>query len=364
MTSSPQIKNRVAPTAYSTTLKRFLGLRQDSAIPACYRDAFFVAIDFEGHEHPDIFGIYQISVSILDTRDLPYASELGHSLILTKPYRVLKSKKLRRATKETSQKFRRLRKGMSKWFNFGKPEWVTREQIYCSLITIFQDCSSDSLTPLCDASKYLSGLLNGPRNIVLVGHGLGHELRDIEKLGFRPDAQARIITHVDTQNLANEIGGHKRFNKSRSLLRYELSPNQLYDAGMHPKSHGFHNAGKDAFFTLEAMLLLILKEYREPVDAPTGWIKLTKLSIPKLLNSASAKVGKPIVGLHKTLDPDTSEPLTHLSGVKGIEEVTSTFMLAAARWQMARQFGQISISEKTLQLFFPLFIIDRKGKFV
>lgn len=127
MASSSQIKDRVAPTADSTTLKRFLGLRQDSAIPAYYRDAVFVAIDFEGHEHPDIFGIYQIGVSILDTRDLPYASELGHNLILTKPYRVLKSKKVRRANKETSQKFRRLRKGMSKWFNFGEPEWVTRE---------------------------------------------------------------------------------------------------------------------------------------------------------------------------------------------------------------------------------------------
>lgn len=38
-------------------------------------------------------------------------------------------------------------------------------------------------------------------------------------------------------------------------MRNELSTKQLYDAGVHPKSHGFHNAGKDAFFTLEAMLL-------------------------------------------------------------------------------------------------------------
>ena len=319
MSSLSQSKNQATSAADSTALKRFLGLGQDSPVPTYYRDAVFVAIDFEGNEHEHLPGVNQIGVSTLDTRDLPHASELGQNMIQAKLYCIPKPGSKRRA-------LRRFQEEMSKRFKFSEPEWITREQIQDTLITIFRERGLDSCAP------------SEPRNIVLVGHALHNELRNMERLGFRPESHARIIARFDTQHLAKEIRGETESTKLRKLVRDELSGKNVYAAGAQSSKRPFHNAGNDAVFTLEAMLLLMLKDYRETIAAPTWWwIKLTKLSIPTLMESASAKLGTRIASPHTELDLDTSEPT---SDVTGTEEVPPAFLLAAARWQMIRQAGQ------------------------
>ena len=327
MGSLSQGENRAASAADSTALKRFLGLGQDSPIPTYDRDAVFVAIDFEGNEHEHLpgvnqIGVNQIGVSTLDTRDLPHASKLGQKMIQAKLYCIPRPDSKRRA-------LRRFKEETSKMFKFSEPEWIAREQIQDTLIAIFRERSFDSCTP------------SEPRNIVLVGHAFHNELTNMEKLGFRPESHARIIARFDTQHLAKEIRGETESLKLRKLVRDELSGKNVYAAGAHPSKRPFHNAGNDAVFTLEAMLLLMLKDHRETITAPTWWwFKLTKLSIPTLMESASAKLGTRIASPHTELDFDTSEPTIHASDVTGTEEVPPAFLLAAARWQIIRQAAQ------------------------
>ena len=90
------------------------------------------------------------------------------------------------------------------------------------------------------------------------------------------------IAHLDKQSLSDEIRGHVGDTSLRSILREELSPKQLCGAGVHPKSCHSHIARNHAVSTLEAIILFLLKEYREAVNHLSGWFKLTKLSITSL----------------------------------------------------------------------------------
>ena len=331
MASQPQRKNRLAPAADAAALKQLLGLGRDSLTPTYYRDAIFLAIDFKGHQHESLPGVKQVGVSTLDTRDLPRASELGHSLIHAKLYCVPKRNSKPRG-------LRRYKEEMSKRFQLSEPEWITRDQIPSTLTTIFRllGRSSESSTTSTQPDEE-------PRNIVLIGHNLGSVLATMEKLSFRPDLHARIVAHVDTWNLAGAIRAPTQSTKLRALVRDELSGKNLYEAGARPSRRGLRIAGNNAVCVLEAMLLLILKEYRETVKAPTWWwIKLTRLSIPELVHSASAnsELGERIAGLRELVELDTSESAIQGLDVGGMEEVPPAFLLAAARWQMIRQWGE------------------------
>ena len=112
----------------------------------------------------------------------------------------------------------------------------------------------------------------------------------MDKLGFRPNAHATIIAHLDTQNLSDEIR-HVGYISLRSLVREEVSPKQLYGAGVHPKSCHSHIADNNAVSTLEARLLFLLKEDKEAVNPPSGWFELTKLYITLLPDSNFCETG-------------------------------------------------------------------------
>ena len=100
-------------------------------------------------------------------------------------------------------------------------------------------------------------------------------------------------------------------------------------------------AGNNAVSTLEAMLLLMLKDYRETVKTPTWWwIKLTRMTVPELMSSGEAKLGARIVGLPALREGDGARSPAQEFDVRGMEEASPAFLLAAARWQMIRQFGQ------------------------
>lgn len=321
--------DRVAPAADLALLQRFLGLCPDNAVhsdglaPLYHCDALFVAIDFEGKEQQS--GISQIGVSTLDSRDLPSASSLGQSLIKSQLYCVSKPAKFRRLDKKTKT-----------IFTFGEVSWITKEEIVDTLVTIFEECSTYSI---------LEDVLRRPRNVVLVGHGLGQELRNMEMLGFRPELHARIIAHVDTQLLSNEISGHTEFPSLRSVVyQVGLRSKEMHDAGALSRPRRFHNAANDATYTLEALLLLVINEHQKAVNAlEAGWLVLTKLSIMEAIALVSSKIidedqAANLQALTKIGQSVSKSDLLQQLVVKGTETIAPAFLLAAARWQMVKQF--------------------------
>lgn len=231
--------------------------------------------------------------------------------------------------------WRRLDKKTRKIFKSGEVNWATKQDIMDTLVTILEKFNTYSI---------LEDDLKRPRNVVLVGHGLDNELRDMEMLGFRPELHANIIAHLDTQYLSDEIRGHMEFTTLRSLVRQVGSnPKQLYEAGALPKNRQFHNAGNDAIYTLEVLLLLAINEHEKAVNAPkAGWIGLSKLSIMEAIALVSSKIldEDQVVNLQllAAIGQSVSKSdLLQQSVVKGTGTIAPAFLLAAARWQMVRQ---------------------------
>lgn len=199
---------RVAPSASLAQSQGFLGLHVTTTLnnlaPLSHHDVLFVAIDFEGTEHSG-HGISQIGVSILDTRGLPCASILGQSVVKTELYCISKRPKNQRLDKKTR-----------KIFTLGEVKWIRKHQAVDTLTTIFQECSSYSIlsddTVNSQIKSGRSGSINvslssDPRDIVLVGHGLNNELKNMQILGFQPQLHANIIAQIDTEDLWDEFQG-------------------------------------------------------------------------------------------------------------------------------------------------------------
>ena len=322
-------KEWVAPAAKLALLQRFLGLCPDNAVlredlaPSYHCDALFVAIDFEGTENKH--GISQIGVSTLDSRDLPRASSLGQSLIKSRLYCVSKRSKFRRLDKKTRE-----------IFTFGEVIWITKQEIVDTLVTIFENCNT--------YSSFKDGMRR-PRNVILVGHALDNELRQMEMLGFQPELHAKIIAHVDTQDLSDEIRGHREFPSLCSLVhQVGLNPKQIYDAGALPKTRHFHNAGNDAAYTLEVLVLLAVSNHQEAVNASkAGWITLTKLSIKEAIALVSSKMADEgqtvnLRRLNEIGQAVSKSDLLQQPVPKNTETIAPAFLLAAARLQMVKRF--------------------------
>lgn len=325
-------KERVAPAADLALVQQFLRICPDNAVyredlaPLYHCDAIFVAIDFEGEEGSEHkHGISQIGVSTLDTRDLPCASSLGQSLIKSQLYCVSKRPKSRRLDGRTR-----------KIFTFGEVIWIRKPELVDTLVTIFENFNTYSS---------LGDDLRRPRNVVLVGHALDNELMQMEILGFQPELHARIIAHVDTQNLSDEIRGHRECASLRSLVhQVGMNPKQMYEAGALPKARHFHNAGNDAAYTLEVLLLLAVSNHQEAVNASrAGWITLTKLSITEAIALVSSNIGDEDQTVNLQLLTEISQAVSKSDllqppVMKEKEKFAPAFLLAVARWKMMKQF--------------------------
>ena len=85
------------------------------------------------------------------------------------------------------------------------------------------------------------------RNVLLVGHDVGKDLEYLrDKLDFDLTTIPSITAFIDTQRIAREVFHFPKKNLSlhRMLLSLGLPARQL------------HNSGNDAFYTMQALLLL------------------------------------------------------------------------------------------------------------
>ncbi|CZR56760.1 uncharacterized protein PAC_06649 [Phialocephala subalpina] len=179
-------------------------------------EPIFVAIDFEAPDRvinnfSDNFRgeNAQVGISILDTRELhsPSAVQTFNFIAGSAEY-----------YKASSQKF----------------IWGTSEYIW----------------PTKEAMlERLNKTISRDRNIVLVGHGFGMDLQALHSLDF--DLETSILGLFDTFDIARKL----------QMPRHSLGC-LLEDLGCcNVNRNRLHNAGNDANYTLQALLLLALRMY-------------------------------------------------------------------------------------------------------
>ncbi|KAH7370097.1 hypothetical protein BKA65DRAFT_372677, partial [Rhexocercosporidium sp. MPI-PUGE-AT-0058] len=169
----------------------------------------FIAIDFEYSHHSPKTGrirLREVGISMLDTRGLCHQSGSLKDVISTQHYRTVAD---------------------TKKFLFGKSV----------------DISQDDLVLILKRLLYLDdGSPKPNRDLILVGHGFGFEIKVLRGLGLDLNLASSVVEIFDTEFLGYEVFG-KNFNSSLSKV--------VEATGI---SGGFfHNAGNDANFSLRAM---------------------------------------------------------------------------------------------------------------
>ncbi|KAI2780783.1 hypothetical protein F4815DRAFT_445022 [Daldinia loculata] len=123
----------------------------------------------------------------------------------------------------------------------------TRKFIFGQTIDILQD----ELVAVLKRLLYIeNNTLGEIRDLILVGHGFGFEIKAMKGLGIDLTLAPSVIEIFDTEFLGYEVFG-RDFKCSLSKVTKEI--------GILGES--FHNAGNDANFTLRAMLLLAIHRY-------------------------------------------------------------------------------------------------------
>lgn len=226
-------------------LERLLGTREDGALSI---DAVFVSLDLEVasdrqrlHLSDEKPVIRQLALASLDTRDirsLSVSSDL-RSLISLQMFEVSLSPDKRKPVQETAKETQCI---------FAQTQSITSKEVSATIIRNL--CIRDSL-----AAPENSSL----RNIVLVGHSLGEDLKILRLLDIDPATVGPIPTIIDTYSMA-------RFIFPPYHPNHPVEPGQdfslagvLAELGCLPDKSEFHNAGNDAVYSFYAMLLLAIK---------------------------------------------------------------------------------------------------------
>lgn len=178
--------------------------------------------------------ITEIGVSIFDTRhcsDAPGANAESWLPKITTRHLIIKEYK-----KLVNKKFI---KGCPDKFNFGTSELVALRNVQTILANIVTNPTAESELSL------------QPRKVILVGHGLKNDTDYLKSLGFSLAAYTNVTHKMDTQTLA---GGSKKtqIGLERLILALGIEPENL------------HNAGNDAAYTLQALLLIGYQHNADP----------------------------------------------------------------------------------------------------
>jgi hypothetical protein len=180
-------------------------------------DVIFIAIDFEYSHYSPKTGrirLREVGISMLDTRDLCHENIHFEDIISIQHYRTVTD------TKE---------------FLFGKTINILQDEL---IIILKRLLYFEEETP-----KQI-------RDLILVGHGFGFEIKAMKGLGLDLNLAPSVIEIFDTEFLGYEVFG-KNFKCSLSNIVKETGISGGF----------FHNAGNDANFSLRAMLLLAIHRY-------------------------------------------------------------------------------------------------------
>lgn len=227
--------------------------------PSTWSDIVFLSIDLEAFEY-DQNKITEIGVSVLDTRNLAGITPGTHATswlakIKTRHLRISEYKKLVN---------KRFIKGCPDNFNFGDSEFVQLNQIRNILTQIFNNPAGVQ-APTFDKRK-----------IVLVGHGLSNDTNYLKALNFSPNASGNVVRSMDTQVLS---GSTKRLTLGLERV--------LRGLGADPVN--LHNAGNDAAYTLQALVMMAVQQTHHP-DAYLDAIR--DVVMPETFKQQVKRIGK------------------------------------------------------------------------
>ncbi|KAK5124911.1 hypothetical protein LTR85_001101 [Meristemomyces frigidus] len=232
-------------------LQQMLSLVPNSGSKQVINDAVFVCIDCEAFEHAQQ-KITEIGIAVLDTRDVAdldgnSTEEAWLAKIKYAHYRPVEYAHLRNKS---------FVKGCPEQFNFGPSTWVHLVDVKDVLKRAFSHPAQ-----LQQAANFHSPLSDPGRNVIYVAHGASNDNAYMKQVGFNMAADADVSRTMDTQVLA---GGSKK--SSIGLHRLLLS------LGMTPVN--LHNAGNDAAYTLQAFVLMALKDFAVPGSVSANLAKI------------------------------------------------------------------------------------------
>lgn len=222
-------------------LQQMLGLTPSSGSKQMINEPVFVCIDCEAFEHAQQ-KITEIGIAVLDTRDVAHlngdnSQEAWLAKMKYAHYRPTEYAHLRNKT---------FVKGCPEQFNFGSSTWIKLADVKHVLKRVFGHPSQ-----LQQAGDFSATLSDPDRKVIYVAHGASGDNAYMKQVGFTLGADAEISRTMDTQVLAggskkNSIGLH------RLLLSLGLDPVNL------------HNGGNDAAYTLQALVIMALKDLASP----------------------------------------------------------------------------------------------------
>ncbi|KAK5184303.1 hypothetical protein LTR16_010000, partial [Cryomyces antarcticus] len=134
-------------------------------------------------------------------------------------------------------------------------EWIPLSSAARTLTDAFRvRADADSSSPPATSKKY--------RDVILVGHGLSNDTDYLKRIAFSPYACGTVVATLDTQYLVSTK--HNFCGLKRLLHALDIEPEHL------------HNAGNDAAYTMQAMLLIAIKDWQKPGCFSLGVAPATK----------------------------------------------------------------------------------------
>lgn len=155
---------------------------------------------------------------------------------------------------------------------------------------------------LDQASNFETEISDQNRNLVFVGHGAQNDEAYLNKLGFSVATNKSVVRNMDTATLA---GATKKSSVAlqRLLLSLDLEPLNL------------HNAGNDAAYTLQALILMALHDYGDPGSVFSA-VQARAGKLPPIVHS---NIEAPHVfagtAVEASLDPKIKSAVKPASGV-------------------------------------------------
>lgn len=235
-------KNLTVANAELATLHQILGLTSSLSLRADYKDAVLLCIDCEAFER-DQRKVTELGVAVLDTRDLRGVApgKNGEDWVAKMKYAHFRPVEYARLVN------RRFVQGCEEGFAFGSSTWIRLADAKKVLESIF--ATPERLAEVAEFGKEFGKAER--RNVVFVAHGVSNDDAYLRALGFQLSDAKNVVRQVDSQRVA---GGTKK--NSMGLKRL------LHHLGI--KNHGLHNAGNDAAYTLQAVIVMAVKDYKQP----------------------------------------------------------------------------------------------------
>jgi hypothetical protein len=222
-------------------LQEALRLRPYQSISDKDKRRVFVCVDCEAYEFAQD-KITEVGICVLDTADMtpenlntatgefiwPNVLKSAHFIINEYDHLVN----------------RRFVRGHPEKFSFGTTQRLPLAMAASMLRRLFQDP-----TQLNDLMNTRKTPEVDPREIILVGHGIGSDVDYMKKIHFDVHQVTNIVGTADTHRILGRAG-------QTSLARL-LTALNFYSAEDLEQQLWLHNAGNDAVWTMKALVMLV-----------------------------------------------------------------------------------------------------------